>query len=102
MATKKAYPFIQARIAEDDEAIKGHIIIFDAREVAYYHRNEQSYDNGDIVTVGFKSGKEIKMYFGFGADPCYENLVLAIKKVQCSHFWHDNEDSTPDGYEGED
>ena len=31
MATKKAYPFIQARIAEDDEAIKGHIIIFDAR-----------------------------------------------------------------------
>ena len=96
MATKKVYPFIQARIAEDDEAIKGHVIIFDAREVAYYYRNEQSYDNGDIVTVGFKSGKEIPMYLGL--DEEYypgDDLITAIDMVQYSHFWHDNEDSTP-------
>ena len=99
MATKKLYPFIQARIAEDNEALEGHVITFDAREVAYYHRHENSYDNKDIVTVGFKSGKEIDMYLKLGADLFYENLVMAIDKVQSSHFWHDNEDSTPDGYE---
>ena len=38
MATKKVYPFIYARIAEDNEAIENHIITFDAREVAYFHR----------------------------------------------------------------
>lgn len=95
MATKKAYPFIQARIAEDNEALEGHVITFDAREVAYYHRHEKLYDNEDIVTVGFKSGKEIDMYLILGADLSYENLALAIDKVQCSHFWHDNEDSIP-------
>ena len=102
MAIKKVYPFIIARIAEDDETLEGNEIMFDAHEVAYYHRHADSYDDRDIVTVGFKSGKEIKMYLGFGADISYENLVLAINKVQCSHFWHDNEDSTPDGYKGED
>lgn len=95
MATKKAYPFIIARIAEDNEALEGHVITFDARDVAYYHRHDQSYNDKDIVTVGFKSGKEIDMYLKLGADPFYENLAFAIDKVQSSHFWNDNEDSTP-------
>ena len=96
MATKKVYPFIQARIAEDDEALEGHVITFDAREVAYYHRHEESDESEDIVTVGFKSGKEIPMYLGL--DEEYypgDNLITAIDMVQYSHFWHDNEDSTP-------
>ena len=96
MATKKAYPFIQARIAEDDEALEGHVITFDAREVAYYHRHEDSDESEDIVTVGFKSGKEIPMYLGL--DEEYypgDDLITAIDMVQYSHFWHDNEDSTP-------
>lgn len=96
MATKKVYPFIQARIAEDDEALKGHVITFDAREVAYYHRHEESDESEDIVTVGFKSGKEIPMYLGL--DEEYypgDDLITAIDMVQYSHFWHDNEDSTP-------
>lgn len=45
MATKKVYPFIHARMAEDNEALEGHVITFDAREVAYYHRHEESDDN---------------------------------------------------------
>lgn len=96
MATKKAYPFIQARIAEDDEALEGHVITFDAREVAYYHRHEESDESEDIVTVGFKSGKEIPMYLGL--DEEYypgDDLITAIDMVQYSHFWYDNEDSTP-------
>ncbi len=96
MATKKTYPFIQARIAEEDEALEGHVITFDAREVAYYHRHEESDESEDIVTVGFKSGKEINMYLGLDEE-LYpnDNLITAIDMVQCSHFWHDNEDSTP-------
>ena len=96
MATKKVYPFIQARIAEDDEALEGHVITFDAREVAYYHRHEESDESEDIVTVGFKSGKEIDMYFGLDEE-CYpdDNLITRIDLAQYSHFWHDNEDSTP-------
>lgn len=96
MATKKVYPFIHARIAEDNEALEGHVITFDAREVAYYHRHEESDESEDIVTVGFKSGKEIPMYLGL--DEEYypgDDLITAIDMVQYSHFWHDNEDSTP-------
>lgn len=101
METKKVYPFIQARIAEDDEALEGHVITFDAREVAYYHRHEESNESEDIVTVGFKSGKEIPMYLGL--DEEYypgDDLITAIDMVQYSHFWHDNEDSTPGDDEG--
>ena len=96
METKKVYPFIQARIAEDDEALEGHVITFDAREVSYYHRHEESDESEDIVTVGFKSGKEIPMYLGL--DEEYypgDDLITAIDMVQYSHFWYDNEDSTP-------
>lgn len=48
------------------------------------------------MTVGFKSGKEIDMYLGVDEE-CYpdDNLITAIDMVQYSHFWHDNEDSTP-------
>lgn len=28
-----------------------------------------------------------------------DNLITAIDMVQYSHFWHDNEDSTPDEVE---
>ena len=96
MATKKVYPFIHARIAADDEALEGNVITLDAREVAYYHRNEESDESEDIVTVGFKSGKEIDMYLGLDEE-CYpdDNLITRIDMVQYSHFWHDNEDSTP-------
>lgn len=96
MTIKKVYPFIYARIAEDNEAIENHIITFDAREVAYYHRHEESDESEDIVTVGFKSGKEIDMYLRLDEE-CYpdDNLITRIDMVQYSHFWHDNEDSTP-------
>lgn len=80
MKTKKVDPFITARIAAGvDETLEDHIITFDAREVAYYHHHKDL-DNEGIVTVSFKSGK----------------LITVIDMVQYSHFWHDNEDSTPD------
>ena len=93
MATKKVYPFIHARMAEDNEALEGHVITFDAREVAYYHRHEESDDNEDIVTVGFKSGKEIDMYLGVDQE-LYpgDDLIKVIDNVYYTHFWHDNED----------
>lgn len=93
MAINKVYPFIYARIAEDNEVIEGHIITFDAREVAYFHRYKELDDNKDIVTVGFKSGKEINMYLRLDEE-LYpnDNLITAIDRVQYSHFWHDNED----------
>lgn len=93
MNINKVYPFIYARIAEDNEVIEGHIITFDAREVAYFHRYKELDDNKDIVTVGFKSGKEINMYLRLDED-LYpnDNLITRIDMVQYSHFWHDNED----------
>lgn len=93
MAINKVYPFIYARIAEDNEVIENHIITFDAREVAYFHRYKKLEDNNDIVTVGFKSGKEINMYLRLDED-LYpnDNLITRIDMVQYSHFWHDNED----------
>ncbi|WP_288767737.1 hypothetical protein [uncultured Prevotella sp.] len=50
-------------------------------------------DNKDIVTVGFKSGKEVNMYLRLDEE-LYpnDNLITAIDRVQYSHFWHDNED----------
>ena len=98
MKTKKEYPFISARMfAGDNESVEEHHITFDAREVAYYHHHKDLNDEKDVVTVGFKSGKEIDMYLGlddeFFSD---DNLITAIDMVQYSHFWHDNEDSTPD------
>ena len=96
MTIKKVYPFIYARIAEDNEAIENHIITVDAREVAYFHLYKELDDNKDIVTVGFKSGKEFNLYLGLDQDlyPC-DNLITAIDMVQYSEFWHDNDGSTP-------
>ena len=98
MKTKKGDPFITARIAAGvDETLEDHIITFDAREVAYYHHHKDLDDEG-IVTVSFKSGKEIEMYLKLDEE-CYpddDNLITVIDMVQYSHFWHDNEDSTPD------
>lgn len=98
MATKKVYPFITARLfAGDSKRLEEHNISFDAREVAYYHYYEDfDSEEEDIVTVGFKSGKEIDMYLGIDEELNFcDNLTTAINKVQYSHFWHDNEDSTP-------
>ena len=97
MATKKVYPFIHARMAEDNEALEDHVITFDAREVAYYHCHEETDESEDIVTVCFKSGREISLYLGLDEE-LYpgDNLITRIDMVQYSHFWHDNEDSTPD------
>ena len=98
MKTKKVYPFVVARIfAGDNESVAEHNITFDAREVAYYHHHKDLNDEKDVVTVGFKSGKEIDMYLGLDDDFFSDdNLITAIDMVQYSHFWHDNEDSTPD------
>ena len=99
MATKKVYPFITAKMfAIDDYGnVECRKITFDAREVAYYHRYKELDDNKDIVTVGFKSGKEINMYLRLDEE-LYpnDNLITAIDMVQYSHFWHDNEDSISD------
>ena len=93
MSTNKVYPFIHARMAEDNEALEDHVITFDAREVAYYHCHEETDESEDIVIVGFKSGKEIDMYLGLDEE-CYpdDNLITRIDLAQYTHFWHDNED----------
>lgn len=68
-----------------------------AREVAYYHHEKDLDEDLDVVTVGFKSGKEIDMDLKLDEEVYPDdNLVTAIDMVQYSHFWHDNEDSTPD------
>ena len=99
MKTKKVYPFITARMfAGDNESVEEHNITFDAREVAYYHHYKDLDDEEkDVVTVGFKSGKEIDMYLGLDEELYSDdNLITSIDMVQYSHFWHDNKDSTPD------
>ena len=99
MATKKVYPFITAEgmNMEDD----GHsIVTFDAREVEsyqYWQTEKNKTDEKQLVEVHFKSGTH--MYLELELDQeLYpgDNLVTAIDMVQYSHFWHDNEDSTPD------
>lgn len=94
MATKKVYPFITA----EDE---GHrIVTFDAREVESYEygKTEENKMNGtQLVKVNFKSGTHIYMELKLDQEMYPgDNLITAIDMVQYSHFWHDNEDSTPD------
>lgn len=98
MKTKKVYPFITARMFAGENAnVEDHNITFDAREVAYYHHEKDLDEDLDVVTVGFKSGKEIDMDLKLDEEVYPDdNLVTAIDMVQYSHFWHDNEDSTPD------
>ena len=99
-ATKKVYPFIHAE--QCDEGIDDYKkVVFDAREVESYsfsyREASNDIDEDDAVTVCFKSGKEITLYLALDQE-LYpgDDLITRIDKVQSSHFWHDNEDSTPD------
>ena len=92
MATKKVYPFIHAK--QCGEGIDNYAnIVFDAREVESYSFLPCE---DDVVTVCFKSGKEVTLRLALDQE-FYpgDNLRTAIDMVQYSHFWHDNEDSTP-------
>ena len=97
MATKKVYPFIHAeQCDEGSEDYKK--VVFDAREVESYSFAPCNDDDieDDAVTVCFKSGKEITLYLGLDQE-LYpgDDLITRIDMVLYSHFWHDNEDSTP-------
>lgn len=101
MATKKVYPFIHAKIFEDNN--DGKDVVFDAREVESYELwQEDDEDESECVQVNFKSGREMCLYLELDQE-LYpgDNLITAIDMVQYSHFWHDNEDSTPDEEEEE-
>lgn len=102
MATKKVYPFIHAKIFEDNN--DGKDVVFDAREVeSYEFWQEDDEDESECVQVKFKSGREMCLYLELDQE-LYpgDNLITAIDMVQYSHFWHDNEDSTPDEEEEDD
>ena len=97
METKKVYPFIHAR-RWDKNLVDNVNVVFDAREVesySFYPSNDDDIED-DAVTVCFKSGKEITLYLGLDQE-LYpgDDLITRIDMVQYSHFWHDNEDSTP-------
>lgn len=98
MATKKVYPFIHAEQCDEgsDDYKK---VVFDAREVESYSFAPCNDDDieDDAVIVCFKSGKEITLYLALDQE-LYpgDDLITRIDEVQSSHFWHDNEDSTPD------
>lgn len=107
MATKKVYPFINAKMISDEKAYVNDVnVVFDAREVECYKyipQEEFAKEEDQCVRVCFKSGRDMllrlqldqEMYPG-------DNVITAIDMVQYSHFWHDNEDSTPDEEEEED
>lgn len=102
MATKKVYPFIHAKIFEDNN--DGKDVVFDAREVESYELwQEDDEDESECIQVNFKSGREMCLYLELDQE-LYpgDNLITAIDMVQYSHFWHDNEDSTPDEEEEDD
>ena len=102
MATKKVYPFIHAKIFEDNN--DGKDVVFDAREVESYELwQEDDEGESECVQVNFKSGREMCLYLELDQE-LYpgDNLITAIDMVQYSHFWHDNEDSTPDEEEEDD
>ena len=95
MATKKVYPFIYV-----GSFVNGEYVMIDAREVCFYYPapSAKKADGTPIAyVVGLRSGKELtlradvdqRVYSG-------ENLATLIDSVLYSHFWHDNEDSTPD------
>lgn len=102
MATKKVYPFIHAKIFDLEDNNDGKDVVFDAREVESYE-TWSSEDDEDCVKVNFKSGREMSLYLNLDQE-LYpgDNLITAIDMVQYSHFWHDNENSTPDEDEDED
>ena len=98
MATKKVYPFINAKIFDMEGDNDGKGVVFDAREVESYESWPcEEGEDGDCVYVNFKSGREMILYWDLDQE-LYpgDNLITRIDMVQYSHFWHDNEDSTPD------
>lgn len=105
MATKKVYPFINAKMYGEDLE-DGKNVVFDAREIesySSYPRDEDEDEEEETVSVCFKSGKEMCLYLKLDPE-IYpgDDLITAIDMVQYSHFWHDNEDSTSDEEEQED
>ena len=96
MATKKNYPFITAKMFDITDEIDGMNVVFDAREVESYQYWTLD-DEDESVKVNFKSGKNMYLYLELDQEEYPgENLVTLIDSVLDSHFWHDNEDSTPD------
>lgn len=96
MATKKIYPFINAKMFGITDEIDGMNVVFDAREVESYQYWTLD-DEDESVKVNFKSGKDMYLYLELDQEEYPgENLVTLIDSVLDSHFWHDNEDSTPD------
>ena len=72
--------------------------MFDAREVesySFYLRKDDDIED-DVVIVFFKSGRVMRLSLSLDQE-LYpgDDLITAIDMVQYSHFWHDNEDSTP-------
>lgn len=96
MATKKIYPFINAKMFDITDQSDGMNVVFDAREVESYQYWTLD-DEDESVKVNFKSGKDMYLYLELDQEEYPgENLVTLIDSVLDSHFWHDNEDSTPD------
>ena len=96
MATKKNYPFITAKMFDITDEIDGMNVVFDAREVENYQYWTLD-DEDESVKVNFKSGKDMYLYLELDQEEYPgENLVTLIDSVLDKHFWHDNEDSTPD------
>lgn len=97
MATKKVYPFIHAKMFDLEDNNDRKDVVFDAREVESYEFWQGEEDEEDeCVKVNFKSGKKMTLYLALDEDMYPgDNLITAIDMVQYSHFWHDNEDSTP-------
>ena len=105
MATKKVYPFINAEMFDLEGNNDRKNVTFDAREVESYESwsSKDDEDENECVQVNFKSGRKMSLYMELDQE-LYpgDNLITAIDMVQYSHFWHDNEDSTPDEEEEED
>lgn len=99
MATKKVYPFIHAEMFDLEDNNDRKNVTFDAREVESYESwsSKDDEDENECVQVNFKSGRKMFLYMELDQE-LYpgDNLITAIDMVQYSHFWHDNEDSTPD------
>lgn len=97
MATKKIYPFITAKMFDITDDLDGMNVVFDAREVeSYQYWTLDDDDKDESVKVNFKSGMDMYLYLELDQEVYPgDNLITRIDEVQDSHFWHDNEDSTP-------
>ena len=97
MTIKKVYPFIHAKMFDLEDNNDRKDVVFDAREVESYEFWQGEEDEEDeCVKVNFQPGKKMTLYLALDEDMYPgDNLITAIDMVQYSHFWHDNEDSTP-------